>query len=338
MVTDSLYKSQEEKILLEADSGLFDRSRQKSSRSKADLLEILVTINLRDEFKLNKEDLIKEFNKIRKHIGENNYKDENVRIDEQQKRANLITKFLIKKISEITNKNGFPTQIDWVGRKWQDEGSVSDIDITFKSSYLMGFSIKSTRNGFGTQRNIGKATSIRYLNLDIDKELKIMIAGLRKELFKQNESQIRQLSSMSLTSIKNAKYKFPIIQIIGKKLGEKVQKKAVEQNIEQFNQLSRERKLNFVSYLFGLEKKPITNVICVGETIYFCENSTFNNLVKENFIASKSKSNKGFYISSNKKNYLRIQVNFTNGLGLSPFCERAFLVKETKKYFVKVVV
>jgi hypothetical protein len=335
-MTDSLYKPQEEKVSTEADSGLFDKSRKKSSRSKADLFEILIAIKLREKFKLKKEDLEVELIKIKKHINKNSYKDEDVRIKEQTERAEITSSFLAKKVVEISIKNGQPIKIDWVGRKWQDEGSVSDIDITFKNGYMMGFSIKSTRNGFGTQRNIGKATSIIYLNLDIDKELKQMTFQLRKELYKQNNIKLKKLSSASLSAIKEGKYKFSIIGKFGKELGGKVQNKAVNQSVEQFNVLSSQKKQKFINYLFGLESKPIMNVICVGKAIYFCENIVFDNLMRSDFLAIKS-GNKGFNISSDGKILLRIQVCFTNGIGLSAFCERAFLTKETKKYFKKVI-
>jgi len=57
-------------------------------------------------------------------------------------------------------------------------------------------------------------------------------------------------------------------------------------------------------------------------------NENFNKLKRGKTAGKNEKNGKGYYITVDEEPILRIQANFTNGIGLSAFCERVFLVKE----------
>jgi len=65
-----------------------------------------------------------------------------------------------------------------------------------------------------------------------------------------------------------------------------------------------------------------------GTTPHLYWNESFNKLIRGKLAAKMEKNGKGYYITVDEEPILRIQANFTNGIGLSAFCERVFLVKE----------
>ena len=228
----------------------------------------------------------------------------------------------------LVPKFGKPVGIQWVGREWQARKSISDIDIKFKSNITIGISLKSTRTGMGTQKNLGTESLKRFLDFNLTKEIKNMWQKIRVDLAKRGRI-LRKLSKENRTVIRKNKYKHPPIQEIGKKYGGFVQKRGVEKSVKSFNELSRNRKLNFIEYILGIgESKPLLNVRVTGTTPHLYWNESFNKLIRGKLAAKMEKNGKGYYITVDEEPILRIQANFTNGIGLSAFCERVFLVKE----------
>jgi len=303
-------------------------SKRKSSRSKADLFELLLTLKLRKYYKLNTESIDQEIIDLRKDILK--FFNGDSRIDEQNKRANILLPLLIKEINnKLIPKFGKLTSITWVGREWQTKQSLSDIDIDFKSGRGVGFSIKSTRSGKGTQKNLGTESLKKYLNLNIENELRDMWKRIRSDLATQKR-ELEEISKRGTTIIRKNKYRFPIIQEIGKKHGLSVQKIAVKRSVENFNKLSLERKLDFVGHILGLrEIKPLINAGVEGDKPYLYWNEKFNRILEKK-LGAEAVDGKGYYIMAGSKPIIRIQANFTNGIGLSAFCERAFLIEDLK--------
>jgi hypothetical protein len=300
-------------------------SQKKSSRSKADLFEVLVAINLSDAYKLERSKLEKEKRELENIISE--FPNGEKRTKEQYERAKILTPTLVKKLNlEIIPTHGKIKNINWVGRKWQKEKTLSDINLTFNSGYLIGISLKSTRQGSGTQKNFGYRKLRQFLGLNIDRELEAMWKNIRQDLFGIGK-ELTNISTKSQGEIKKAKYQFPIIQEIGKKYGTPVQEFAIDKSVQLFNALSKKKKLIFLEEIFGIDStKPILNTLIEGNaTPQLYWNETMRDLIEGKLIAEKTK-NKSYCILANKKPIIRLQASFTNGIGLSAFCERAFLI------------
>lgn len=140
------------------------------------------------------------------------------------------------------------------------------------------------------------------------------------------EGELAKISQAGRTIIRENKYKFPIIQKLGKKHGSPVQKLAVSQSVELFNNLPRDKKLDFLEHILGIEEsKPLLNAGVKGKEPYLFWNERFNKLLTGEIKAVSEDGSKGYHVTVDSDKIIRIQANFTNGIGLSAFCERAFL-------------
>ena len=319
---DFIYKPLNEKVSSEPVLGLFDKSRRKSSRSKADLFELLLTQELNKRYQLPYKDLENKIKKIIKQI--TIFKDGLIRIDEQKKRVNLLLQPLIKELNKFIETSGRPIEITWIGRKWQTNKPLSDINIKFLSGKNIGISTKSTRSGKGTQKNIGFKELKKYLGLDIDKELLDMKKKIILKVSFQNK-ELNLIAKKGITFIRKNKYKFPIIQKIGKEYGVLIQYLAVKESVNFFNKLSSNKKEDFLNFIFGFKDgELLLNAIVSGKQVNIYWNKNLTKLIGDNLEAI-NEGERGYCIASNGKKIVRIQVNFTNGIGISAFCERAFL-------------
>lgn len=294
---------------------------KKSSRSKADLFEILVADSLAKHFNIKKD-----FSKLISGLKELVAKFENgkFRITEQDQRK----KETIKKIISFFKKEGIDgvKDVHWVGRYHQKEHTLSDIDLILKNNEIIGISVKSTRLGLGTQKNIGYKTLKKYLSLDIDRELERMWRDIRAEL-KRKGGALSLLSGAPKTIIKNKKRKYPIIERIGKKYGHLVQVKSTKQSIDKFNSLTREEKGNFIKLLLGLgeTKRRLLNVVAQKDKVKIYWNEIYNSILSGENLQARRIRDVSYGIYFRDKLILRLQANFTNGIGISPYCQRAFL-------------
>ena len=299
-------------------------SKRKSSRSKADLFEVLVAIGLSDVYELKKDKLKKIRQELESKISK--FPNGEKRTEEQYKRASILTPALVEKLkSDIIPTHGKIKAIDWIGRRWQEEETLSDLDLTFDSGFSIGISLKSTRQGLGTQKNFGYEKLKQLLGLNIDKELIEMWKSIRQEL-SNSRGELAEISSKTQGEIKNAKYRFPIIQKIGKRYGTPVQELAIDKSVVLFNALSKNKKLMFLEEIFGVKSaKLLLNASIEKDSPQLYWNETMKGLIEGELTAEKIKD-KSYRVLSGKKPIVRLQASFTNGIGLSAFCERAFLL------------
>ncbi len=299
-------------------------SKRKSSRSKADLFEVLVAIGLSDVYKLKKDKLEKIKQELESIIS--NFPNSEKRTEEQYKRVSILMPALIEKLnSNVIPTHGKIKTINWIGRRWQEEETISDLDLTFESGFVIGVSLKSTRQGLGTQKNFGYEKLKQFLGLNIDKELKEMWANIRQD-FSKAGGELAKISTKSQDEIKNAKYCFPAIQKIGKRYGTSVQELAVDKSVKLFNALPKKKKLVFLEEIFDIKStKPLLSVLVEKDTPWLYWNETMRGLIEGELVAEKIK-NKSYHILAEKTPLVRLQASFTNGIGLSAFCERVFLL------------
>ena len=299
-------------------------SMRKSSRSKADLFEILVAIGLCDVYKLKKDNLLRLRHELESKISK--FSNGETRTEEQYKRSGILTPALVEKLeSDIIPTHGNVISIDWIGRRWQEEETLSDLYLTFDSGFSMGIALKSTRQGLGTQKNLGYEKLKKLLGLNIDKELTEMWGKIRQDL-SNSKGELSKISTKSQNEIKNAKYRFSIIQKIGKIHGILVQELAVDKSVKLFNALPKNKRLIFLEEIFGIKSaKPVLNALAERDSPQLYWNETIKGLIEGELTAEKIKE-KSYRILADKKPIVRLQASFTNGIGLSAFCQRAFLV------------
>jgi len=148
------------------------------------------------------------------------FKDSQFRIEEEKMRARGAAIELVRFLHRNSINN--VKDVDWIGRYHQTRRTLSDVDLILTNNEIIGISLKSTRIGLGTQKNLGYRSVKNYLLLDIDNEIKDMWKRVRSNLQKRG-GNLKLLANASKNIIKDNKRKYPIIEKIGKKYGYVVQ-------------------------------------------------------------------------------------------------------------------
>ena len=294
---------------------------KKSSRSKADLFKVLIADYLAKAFKIKK-DFKKEINNLTNLLKK--FENGQLRTEEEQIRAKQTAIELIKFLKRENVNN--VKDVEWVGRQYQTQKTLSDVDLILTNSDVIGVSLKSTRIGLGTQKNLGYRALREHLSLNIDKEIEKMWEKIRLNLGKKS-GKLKLLANAARGIIKNKKRKYPVIKKIGKKYGHSVQVKSVKQSIKNFNNLGQEEKSAFVKLIFGLEedKRRLLNTVTQKNKTSIYWNEVYNSIISGKGLLARKLKNVSYGIYSNNKLILRLQASFTNGIGISAYCQRAFL-------------
>jgi hypothetical protein len=293
--------------------------KEKSNRAKADLFELLVAKGLANFYKTN-DNFDQEIEEIKNKILKSFDGDETQikqQLERFDKTEGVLEGWLVgEKILEVK-------KVIWVGR---DKESISDVELILSNGSIKGISIKSVCHGTGTEKNIGLATLKKSLGIDIDDMLEEMWIKVKSSIKEKNI--IDNIDALSHEQIKDLKYEHPEIQIIGKSYGLIVQETAVRQSMENFNKLNDESKSLFLKYIFGIEgNKKILKAIYDDNGVNIFWNDIYNNYFDGRYLQMVPCRGKSYMIAYKGKNILRVQSCFTNGVGLSPFCQRAFLME-----------
>ena len=293
---------------------------EKSSRSKADYFEVLIAASLAKHYKVKK-NFEKDIKALRLSVME--FKDGDERVEEQEDKAKQTSTKLIKFLGseDISTIN----DVEWIGRLHQTEETLSDVNISLDDGEVVGISFKSTRGGTGTQKNLGKDTVKKYLSIDIDDAIDEMWSTIRQELTKKG---LKDIATGGKGTIKNAKYDHPIISTIGKKYGLPVQQMAVQQSVENFNSLTPAKKREFLRLIYGFKDMArLLNVYALKDKIDIYWNEKYAEIANSDDLEAEKISKKAYCLKHNGERVLRVQSSFTNGIGISPFCQRAFLIE-----------
>ncbi|MBU3940565.1 MAG: hypothetical protein KKH88_01405 [Nanoarchaeota archaeon] len=302
-----------------------NKNIEKSNRAKADLFELLITQGLIDYFRLQI-NYLKQITDLKTNLM--NFPDGNKRIYEQENKAKNLLPNIIKLLKRKVKNQGKIKGIVWIGRNFVKTQSLADIKIDFNDKSALGISLKSVGVGTGTQKNVGYKTLKHYLGINLDEDLEKMWKQIKKGLSKLGGAYSK-IATLSHSEIKKNKYRYKKIQTIGKEYGLQVQKKATNESVKKFNNLSLNGKLDFLKYLLGYNKKMelLTIIASKNNTISY-SNEKYTPLVSgELKIEAKIIKDKSYCILINGTQALRLQSSFTNGVGISAFCQRAFLDK-----------
>ncbi len=218
--------------------------------------------------------------------------------------------------------------IDWTGR--EDIGErVADLDLRFINSMKIPISIKS--GGPGTERNLGGKSLKKLLGYNTNSTMEQML----KQVLTQFSNEIENVNfGSSWGSIRktiekqiNSKH----LRCIAAEIGKVYQIKFSHEILNAWNKSSDNQKLDLLKYL-SLQNDPrdlgLKIFIADDNQAYF-KNTLDIQKINPNDLEIKinERSEKGtldFLIFG--KVYWRLNVNFTNGLGLSPLAIRVFLI------------
>jgi len=250
-----------------------------------------------------------------------------INVQEARLRNGLST-FLARIDHEESRISKTLRDVDWVGRK--DLGDrVADIDLVFGGNTVLPISAKS--GGPGTERNLG-GDSLRYLiGYDSTNILNNMKAETLKSLFpkfpnvtfgtswEQIRKQIKANPNMeSMTSLANV-------------VGKNYQPLISAEIIQAWGKATDKQKLDLIAYL-SLQNDPrdrgLQIFVAEDSQAYFKQVLDISNLRAQDvsLVNHQSSSNGTLELLILNKRYWRLNINFTNGLGISPIAVRVFLI------------
>lgn len=218
--------------------------------------------------------------------------------------------------------------VDWVGR--QDLGQrVADLDLIFDKATSLPISVKS--GGPGTERNLGGDSLRTYLGYDSTQ----IIDEMKKQTLQALKASFPQTNfGTSWENIRNAIKSHPKasqMKGIASKVGKSFQPKISEEIFSAWESASNNQKLSVVQYL-SLQN----DIRDVGLKIFVAEDSGayFKGVLDISSLKAsdisllrhQSSLNGTLEMSINGNRYWRLNINFTNGLGLSPIAVRVFLI------------
>ena len=240
------------------------------------------------------------------------------RILRQNKNFEKIEKEIIKILNFEIKQKGKIICVEWLGRNFKVKQTTSDVDAKHKKN-ITRFSVKSIGSGKGTLKNLGLKKLETFFNFDFSKENKKMWENLRKYLndFKSSKSQIKEFCNKP----ENEK----ILNYAKNINGEKFKQKLNKIVFENFNKINNSKKLDFLNLISDNFDENLY-VIIVSEKeveIYKPKDKfKFNKNIK---IEARNLNKNGFDIFVGKSRFYRVQTGCTNGIGISPFCQRYFI-------------
>ena len=247
----------------------------------------------------------------------------------QENRLILGVPVFLSELNEIVlNLHSDIAEIDWTGR--EDIGErVADLDLKFLNTRKVPISIKS--GGPGTERNLGGRSLKKLLGYNtkstIEEMFSQVLSQFSKELknvdFGNSWANIRETMEEQISSER--------LRNIAAEIGKKYQIKFSREIINAWKNSTDHQKMELLKYLsLQNDHRDLGLKIFVADDQHAYFKSTLDiRSIKPNDLEIKinERSEKGtldFLIFG--KAYWRLNVNFTNGLGLSPLAVRVFLI------------
>ncbi|MDI6756845.1 MAG: hypothetical protein QME32_02355 [Endomicrobiia bacterium] len=221
-------------------------------------------------------------------------------------------------ISYETTKKGRVIKVVWVGRNLLIE-TTSDVDAEHNSSQKTRFSIKSiAKVGTGTLKNLGARKIKKFLGVDFSEQYKEMWQHLRNYL---------KAPSSPRCLLKNKVIKDRRLLKWAAENGKKYQIKLNKLCFDAFNSLSLGCRIDFLNFVTGCDDEDLYVIIVNANDVIIYKPVDKNLKVVKNIDAKNdSKTDVGYIISVDGEPTYRVQTNYTNGIGISAYCQRIFWV------------
>jgi len=220
------------------------------------------------------------------------------------------------------------TDIDWIGRKNLGD-RVADIDLFFGGNTVLPISAKS--GGPGTERNLGGDSLRQLLGYDSTNILEKMKLETLKSLtfhfpdisFGSSWEQIRK-------SIKNSSSEKALTSLAAT-VGKKYQSLISEELLKAWENATDKQKMSVVAYLSlqnDSRDKGLKIFVAEDDKAYFKNVLDISHLGADDLslVNHQNSLNGTLELLIKNNRYWRLNVNFTNGLGLSPIAVRVFLI------------
>jgi len=288
-------------------------NKSKSNRAQADYFELLVGQNICHLYNITfsySKDLAELSNKV-------------LELPDGAKRLKLQNNNLIKLKPEIKKildyeitEKGKIIKVIWTGRSLIVQ-STSDIETKHIKNKKTRFSIKSIKSGgSGTMKNLGLRMLQKYYNIDFLEQQKEMWGKLREYI----GDLISSKSKIKAKAQSNQKLLF-----WAKMNGKIYQKELNNLCFSAFNNLSNHNKINFLNFITDCKDNNLYVVIVNSLGVNIYKPIDKQNELTDN-ICAKQKTETGYTIFINGLPTYRVQTNNTNGIGISGFCQRIFMI------------
>jgi hypothetical protein len=287
----------------------------KSNRAQADYFELLVCQYICHLYNVTfsySEDLAKLSNKI-------------IVLPDGKERLKLQNDNFIKiqpKIKEILDyeirHKGKVIRVIWVGRNLLIE-TTSDVDAEHINKQKTRFSIKSIANtGTGTLKNLGARQIKSFLGVDFSKQYEEMWQKLRNYLndYETSQEKLKKKVQRSQRLLKWATEN-----------GRKYQIELNELCFDAFNFLPTEKKIDFLNFITDCNDDDLYVIIVNSVDVIIYKPVEKKLKVIKSIEARKDKlTDVGYAIYVDGKPTYRVQTNYTNGIGISAYCQRIFWI------------
>jgi len=295
-------------------------NKEKSNRAQADYFELLVCQYICHLYKITfsySKDLAKLSNKIL------NREDGNERMKLQNDNFIKIQPEIKKILDDEINKKGKIINVIWTGRRFVVEQSTSDVDAEHTSKKKTRFSIKSiAKSGTGTLKNLGLNKLEKWLGFNFKDQTDKMWLDLQSYVSQTIGKNITKRGELKKIAQKNKK-----VLEWAKRNGKIFQAQLNNICLEKFNSLPPKQKREFLNFITDCHDENLYVVIVndSGVAIYKPVDKTTK--LRDKIIAKKENdSDVGYTIYINSVPTYRVQTNNTNGIGISAFCQRIFLI------------
>jgi len=230
----------------------------------------------------------------------------------------------IKKIldNEIGQK-GKIINVIWTGRHFVVEQSTSDVDAEHSSKKKTRFSIKSIeKSGTGTLKNLGLSKLEKWFSFSFKDQNDKMWWDLKNYINKTIKKNTSKRGELKKIAQKNKK-----ILEWAKKSGKIFQIRLNDICLERFNNLSSKQKRDFLNFITDCYDENLYVIIVNNSGVGIYKPVDKQTKLRDRITAKKENgSDVGYTIYINKIPTYRIQTNNTNGIGISAFCQRIFLI------------
>lgn len=296
----------------------------KSTRSQADLFELMIArelcAELAVEFHYNKE-----LSDTRTLLLETHPTDAVVRVNTQYARTEGAAPVILDLVARRTKTLGPVTEVLWVGHVTGGlEVGVEDIVVVHTKGQTR-VSLKSTRNGVGTARNLG-GSSIRDLTGALSSELnEYMYEQVLEHVRLVDPSRFEVLAKVKASARRHLMTdpERDIAALVGRDVAGLVRDDIVR-SLSGSSALDEAKRRAFARIVLASDDTPYANLFVVVSNDHGVTVSRADEINDEPVVVV-ALSDAAIGLSQGGERIARLNINCTNGLGLSPICVRSFV-------------
>ena len=295
-------------------------SSNKSNINDASYGELLVSRLICNEYELDR-DYNEELTRVSDLVKKSHPMEHKERFAVQDNRVADAMPVLYNKLNNIISNRGLAVvDARWVGGR--RGARVSDLDIEFSDGYVLPLSLKS--GGENTERNLGPRSLNRICGIDLKSEKSLLFTSAKRIYSKHfPEVEVKSISSIK-KSIKAGKSNTRVEKRLMHN-GYKVLNKVSTKLLNELSALSFEKKIELVKFISGYTSTDNNLEILVmsEEGSYFKSKLNLENISDISFGKLKDDSTT-ILVYLNRKPTYKININNTNGVGISSFALRVF--------------